>query len=452
MNDSLTRRGFITQSIAAPVIFRAAWGAEPLHAAVTGNAPVPPSEKIRVGFIGLGGMGSGTLNGFLNHADVDVPIVCDVYATHAERARERIASVRGAAPDLCSDFRRVLDRKDIDAVVVSTPDHWHALPSILACQAGKDVYCEKPLAYSIGESRAMLKAAQDNKRVTQMGTQIHAGENYRRVVEVVRSGALGKIHLARVWIANTRERDNNLGHPSDSEPPAGLDWDFWLGPAPKRAFNKNRFLFNFRWFWDYAGGVISDMGCHIMDLVHWSMDATAPLSAMSAGQRYATDDNCETPDTQDVIYEYPGKDGKAAFNVVWSHMAANSHGFEGRGLGIAFYGSNGTVLADYGSYSVLAEKGRMDGFKEPEPYLPRSKGHHREFLDAIRSREHCSCDWSYGHRLTSAVLLGNVALKAGKKIRWDAERQMCVDSRGQPDGEGNQFLSREYRAPWKLPV
>jgi predicted dehydrogenase len=405
-----------------------------------------------VGFIGVGGMGSGTLNGFLNHSDVDVPVICDVYAPHAERAREKVAGVRGEAPEACADFRRVLDRKDIDAVVVSTPDHWHALPSILACQAGKDVYCEKPLAYSIAESQAMLQAARTHRRVTQMGTQVHAAENYRRVVEAVQTGALGKIHLVRVWIAYTRERDNKLDHPADSEPPPGLDWDMWLGPAPKRPFNRNRFLFNFRWFWDYAGGVLSDMGCHIMDLVHWAMSVQAPLTAMSAGHRYATDDNCETPDTQDVIYEYPGQDGKPAFNVVWSHLAANGHGFEGKGLGVAFYGNNGTLVADYGGFEIHAEKGRMDGYTEPPHTIPPSKGHHREFLDAIKTRERCSCDWEYGHRLTSAVLLGNIALKAGKKVRWDAEREQCVDLRGQPDNEANVFLSREYRAPWRLPV
>ncbi len=451
MSHSLTRRSFLATSIAGPVVYSSAWGSEPIGSALRPTA-VPPSEKIRVGFIGVGGMGSGTLNGFLGHEDVDVPVVCDVYAPNANQAREKIEKVRGKAPDVIKDFREVLDRKDIDAVVVSTPDHWHALPSILACQAGKDVYCEKPLAYSIAEGKAMVKAARANDRITQMGTQVHAGENYRRVVEVIRSGGIGKIHLCRVWIAMARERDNNLGNPPDSDPPAGLDWDLWLGPAPKRPFNKNRFLFNFRWFWDYAGGVLSDMGCHIMDLVHWSMQATAPLSVTSSGQRYATDDNLETPDTQDVIYEYPGSDSKPAFNVVWSHMAANTHGFENRGLGIAFYGTNGTLVADYGKYEIFAERDRMDGFKEPELSLPPSPGHHREFLNAIKSRERCSCDWSYGHRLTSAVLLGNVALKSGKKIRWDAERELCVDASGRPDAEANRHITREYRAPWTLPV
>jgi predicted dehydrogenase len=421
-----------------------AWGAEPLAIPSAGSSS--PNDKIRVGFVGVGGMGSSTLNGFLGHADVDVAAICDVYEPNSRQARERVEKVRGAVPDVYKDFRHVLDRKDIDAVVVSTPDHWHALPSVLACMAGKDVYCEKPLAYSIDEGKAMVRAARENNRVTQMGTQIHAGENYHRVVEIIRSGGLGKIHLARVWIAMTRERDRAMGKPADTEPPQGLDWDMWLGPAPERPFNTNRFLFNFRWFWDYAGGVLSDMGCHILDLVHWSMQVRAPLTAVSSGQRYALDDNAEVPDTQDVIYEYPG------FNVVWSHLAANSHGFEGKGLGIAFYGTEGTLVADYGGYQIYAEKGRMDGFKEPAKTLPRSPGHHREFLDAIKSRKPCSCDWQYGHRLTSAVLLGNVALKSGKKVRWDADRELCVDAGGKPDADANRFLGREYRAPWKLPV
>src|SRR5437870_10899681 len=213
----------------------------------------------------------------------------------------------------------------------------------------------------------------------------------------------------------TRERDPGLGHPADCDPPEALDWDFWLGPAPKRPFNPNRFLFNFRWFWDYAGGVLSDMGCHIVDLVHWSMQVNAPLTVTSSGSRLALDDNADTPDTQDVIYEYPGSDGKPGFNMVWSHTAANAHGFEERGLGIAFYGTSGTLVADYGGYKIYPEKNGMDGWKEPEPSLPRPPGHHREFLDAIQSRDRCSCDWEYGHRLTSTILLGNVALKAGKK-------------------------------------
>ena len=444
MPDLLSRRSFLAQSIAGSATIGAVLGSEPAPESILPAVSASPNEKIALGFIGLGGMGSGTLNGFLDHPDVDVLAVCDVYDKHAGQAREKVEKVRGKAPDMVKDFRELIDRKDIDAVVVSTPDHWHAITSISACMAGKDVYCEKPLTYCIAEGQAMVRAARSHKRVTQMGTQIHAGENYHRVVEIVRSGGLGKIHQVRVWIAGSRVP--GLGHPPDSEPFAGLDWDMWLGPAPQRPFNPNRFLFNFRWFWDYAGGVLSDMGCHVLDLVHWAMQVDAPSTIASSGHRYVLDDNAETPDTQEVVYEYPG------FNLVWSHMYGSSHGFEGKGLGIMFHGTNGTLVADYGSYKIFPEQGRMDGFKEPPVSLPRSPGHHREFLNAIRSRQLTSCDWSYGHRLTSVVHLGNLALKTAKKIRWDGQRELCVDSSGTPDAEANRLLTRSYRAPWKLRV
>ena len=236
-----------------------------------------PNDTIRLGFIGLGGMGTGLLNIFRGFDDVQVAAVCDVYEPNREKAKE----LAGGKPESYKDFRQVIDRKDIDAVVVATPDHWHFIPTILACQSGKDVYCEKPLSFRIAEGRAMVDAAAKYKRVTQMGNLIHAGENYRRVVEIVRSGALGTIAKTRVWMAADRA---GLGKPADGEPPQGLDWDFWLGPAPKRDFNTNRFLFNWRYFWDTGGGILTDFCCHIVDLVHWAMEVDAPRpSAPPAG-------------------------------------------------------------------------------------------------------------------------------------------------------------------------
>ena len=213
----------------------------------------------------------------------------------------RAQSAAGGTPEVYRDFRRVLDRKDIDAVVIATPDHWHGITTILACQAGKDVYCEKPLAHRIQEGRAMVQAAEKYKRVTQMGNLIHAGENYHRVVEIVRSGVLGKISKTRVWLAADR---SGLGRPQDGPPPAGCDYDFWLGPAPKRSFNPNRFTFNWRYFWDYGGGILTDFCCHIVDLVHWAMDVDAPRTISATGGRYALADNAEVPDTLEVTYEY----------------------------------------------------------------------------------------------------------------------------------------------------
>ena len=240
-----------------------------------------------LGFIGVGGMGTGLINTFKEFPEVEIAAVCDVYEPHLRRAQ----SAAGGTPETYGDFRRVLDRKDIDAVVIATPDHWHGIPTILACQAGKDVYCEKPLAHRIQEGRAMVQAAEKYKRVTQMGNLIHAGENYHRVVEIVRSGVLGKISQTRVWMAADR---SGLGRPADGSPPAGCDYDFWLGPAPARPFNPNRFTFNWRYFWDYGGGILTDFCCHIVDLVHWAMDVDAPRTISAVGGRYALDDNARS--------------------------------------------------------------------------------------------------------------------------------------------------------------
>ena len=271
----------------------------------------------------------------------------------ARASSRRAQAAADGKPEAYHDFRKVLDRKDIDAVVIATPDHWHAIPTILACQAGKDVYCEKPLTHRIAEGRAVVKAVEKYGRVTQMGNLIHAGENYHRVVEIVRSGALGTISKTRVWMAADR---SGLGKPADCSPPAGCDYDFWLGPAPKRPFNPNRFTFNWRWFWDYGGGILTDFCCHIVDLVHWAMDVDAPQTIAATGGRFALDDNAETPDTLEVVYEYEkaGRD----FLMVWSQTDANAHGLENMGLGIMFQGTEATLVADYGTYKIIPEKGK----------------------------------------------------------------------------------------------
>ncbi len=433
VNRKLPRRDFLALSALA------ATGALPTsHAAATSLPRISrsPNEAITLGFIGVGGMGTGLLNIFRAMPDVRVATVCDVYEPHRRRARD----LAGEKCEEAADFRRVLDRKDIDAVVVATPDHWHAIPTILACQADKDVYCEKPLSYRIAEGRAMVNAAAKHQRVTQMGNLIHAGENYRRVVEIVQSGALGTIAKTRVWMAADRR---GLGSPPDSDPPAGCDYDFWLGPAPKRPFNPNRFTFNWRYYWDYAGGILCDFCCHIVDLVHWAMDVRAPETITATGGRYALDDNAETPDSLEVLYHY--KKGQKGFDMIWSQTDFNSHGLEDMGLGIMFQGTNATLVANYNTYKIIPEK-KGEKIDEPPPSLPRSPGHHREWLDAIRSRSQCSCHFEYGHRLSSVGHLGNIALWSGEKLHWDAQAEVTNST------NGNKHLKRaEYRAPWSLP-
>src|SRR4051794_230806 len=297
----------------------AAWADDRDKAEKPKPGPAPASESIVLGFIGVGGMGTGLLKIFKGFPDVRVAAVCDVYEPHLRRAQ----SEADGKPEAYSDFRKLLDRKDLDAVVVATPDHWHAIPTIMARQAGKDVYCEKPLTHKIAEGRAVVTAAEKYKRVTQMGNLIHAGENYHRGVEIVRSGALGHITKTRVWMAADR---SGLGKPADGDPPAGCDYDFCLGPAPKRPFNPTRFTFNWRWFWDYGGGLLTDFCCHIVDPIHWAMEVEAPKTIAASGGRYGLADNAETPDTLEVVYEYE-KDGKD-FLLIWSHTDANTHGIE----------------------------------------------------------------------------------------------------------------------------
>jgi predicted dehydrogenase len=423
-----TRREFLVASSATAV---SALGGP----AVAGRAPA--SESITLGFIGVGGMGSGLLNIFKKMPDVRVAAVCDVDESHLARAK----SSADGKPEAYGDFRRVLDRKDIDAIVVATPDHWHAIPTILGLQAGKDVYCEKPLSFRIGEGRAMADAAANHKRVTQMGNLIHAGDNYRRAVEIVRSGVLGPIFRANVWMAGGARP---VGNSSDSAPPSGLDYDFWLGPAPKRPYNASRSHFNWRYCWDYGGGVLTDFVCHIVDLVHWAMEVDAPSTISATGGRFATGDVGETPDTLEVTYHYP-KD-KHGFTMVWTQTDRSPYAHENKHPGIMFQGTEGTLVADYGSCKIIpnAKGGKID---PPPKSIPSSVGHHREWLDAIKSRGPTSCHFEYGHRLSSVGHLGNIALWTGETLKWDAEAERVTNH-----PEANAHIWRhEYRGPWSIP-
>ncbi|RUL89784.1 Gfo/Idh/MocA family protein [Tautonia sociabilis] len=433
MTDPISRRNFLASSALAAGAMAAGTGTGPAVGASPRRRRPGPNEQVVLGFIGTGGMGRGLINRFKDFDDVRIAAVCDVYEPHALEA----VSVSGASPEVYSDFRRVLDREDIDAVVVATPDHWHAIPTILACQAGKDVYCEKPLAWSIGEGARVADASEKYRRVTQMGNLIHATDNYHRIAEIVQSGCLGKISKARVWMV--RSADDDLGNPPDGTPPAGADYTMWLGPAPERPFNPNRFTFRWRYFWDYGGGYLSDFVCHLVDPVLWGMKTTAPETIVASGGRFVLEDNGETPDTMEVVWGFPG------WQLVWSQQTDAPHGFRGRSAGIEFVGTKGTLHGHYNDYVILPNPG--EEVIEPEPFLPRSQGHHREFIDKIKSRELCSCNFRYGHELSALGHMGNIALKTGSALKWDAKAGRFSNS-----DEANTHLFRpEYRAPWTLP-
>lgn len=438
--DGLTRREFLKTTGAAAALAGVGLGALPGSAKRAQAAQA--NEKIVLGFIGIAGRGGGLLNWFQRHPDVEIGAVCDVYEPHLQAA---IARTDGKAKGY-KDFRKLLEQKDVDAVVIGTPPHWHPLMTICACQAGKDVYCEKPICLYPAEGRAMLKAAQESKCVTQVGTQVHAESNFRRAVEIVRSGALGRISAVRV-IVTMNEYPGGLGSSPDTAPPDGLDWDMWLGPAPKVPFNKARFESgNHRYFRDYVGSWLHELGPHIVDLAYWAMDPGEPKAVSASGGRFVANGIGDIPDTMDVLWEYDG------FTMSWIHTSCNSFNFGfggppdcGRRLGVMFHGTNGTLMADYGSYQVISEADRMKDFQPPAPSIPPSPGHDREFLDAIKSRGNPSCCLEYHLPLATALNLGQIALDSGRKINWDSKAGRITGDR-----EAERLAYPSYRKPWRL--
>ena len=433
---SITRRDFVKDSTLTAIGTGIALSSGPFAGKVLGA-----NEKIVVGVIGCGSQGRWNMRDFLRQPDVQIAAVCDVYETNLNEAREM---TDGKAATF-KDFRKLLERKDIDAVIVATPDHWHAMPTIQACDAGKDVYCEKPLSHTIQEGRKMVEAARRNKRIVQMGTQQRSGKHFQQAVEVVRSGKLGKVIFVRTW-NYSNELPQGIGNPPDTDPLPGLDWDMWLGPAPYVRYNRNRCLGNFRWFWDYAGGKITDWGTHLIDVVHWAMDVDAPTTVFAAGGKYCIPDNRETPDNLEVTYEYPG------FMMNYSNRIVNGYGIDGRSYGIQFQGTQGTLFVDRSGYEFTPELQRV-GDESAPPAEKAFKGegspqhfpHVRNFLDCVKSRQAPASEIEIGHRSTTAALLGNIALKVKQKIVWDAKKEQIV---GNP--EAATLLTKQYRSPWKL--
>ena len=456
----LTRRNFVVSAAAA-----AAAGAPALQTSKGG--PLGANDRVICASIGTGGMGRSNLRDFLRSEQVRVAAVCDVWDHNRDLSLQMTDDQEGGRAAGYKDFRQVLDLKEVDVVVVSTPDHWHALPTVMACDAGKDVYVEKPLSLTIHEGRKMVEAARRNGRIVQMGTQQRSGVHFQEAVKLVQDGAIGKVSRVNTWNFGN-ETPAGMGRPQDTAPPPGLDWDFWLGPAPKAPFNGNRFIHTFRWFWDYSGGMLTDWGTHHLDIVQWAMQVDAPVAVSAVGGNFCIDDNRETPDTLEVLYEYPG------FIASFSHRVGNAHGPAGRGYGIEFFGTDGTLYLNRGGFEIRPETGgtpvaprprylRMLDQKTPDrrrrewssakgrsrfltaPGSDQHFTHVLNFLDCVRSRKKPNSDVEIGHRSTSTPHLGNIALRLGRRIRWDAEKERVLG-----DEEANGFVRREYRKPWVL--
>ncbi|MDB5350544.1 MAG: putative dehydrogenase [Planctomycetota bacterium] len=420
------------------------------HPAVrTGDdAKAPANDKVTLALIGCGGMGRYDLADFLRAPEVQIAAVCDVDDSHSAAAAESVERARGKKPSTTRDYRAVLDEKSIDAVIVATPDHWHAIPFIHACLAGKDVYCEKPVSHNVREGRAMVNAARREKRVSQIGTQQRSGEHFQKAARLVQDGKLGRVSLTRTWNFSN-EAPDGLGKPADEDhAPAGVDYDRWLGPAPLRKFNRMRFHGSFRWFFDYAAGMIGDWNVHLQDIVHMAMGVTAPRSVSASGGKFAIDDLRDTPDTLLVSYEFDSPSGP--FVQMYEMRKGNGRGIGGdAGHGIQFHGTDATLYLDRGGFQVYPEGARTAEIKSgsSDQHWP----HVQNFLACLKSRARCTSDIEIGHTSTVVCHLGNIALKVGRKIYWDAANERITDKSGRVDDEANVLLGREYRRGFELP-
>lgn len=418
------------------------------------------NERIGLGFIGFGLIGKRHVLDFKAMPDTDLVAVAEV---HKGRLDEAVATM-GGAPSKYGDFRQLLDDKAVDAVVVSTPDHWHAMMTMMACAAGKDVYVEKPLSLFVREGRWMVDVAKRHGRVVQVGTQQRSGPHYQKARELVRTGHIGQIVSVRMW--SYRNIMPGFGSPRDCDSPSVMDYDMWLGPAPKRPYNPNRALYHFRWHWDYSGGQMTNLGQHSLDIVQWFLGASAPKAVTSSGGRFALKDNGETPDTQDSLFEYDD------WTASWSLREASRGSATPSGL--EFCGTKGSlsisrkgftitpdlevtpeaVVPRFGSAHPVggpaATGERTSGRKLTDALEDRTgdeydqfRRHAANFLDAVRTRREPISDLESGHRVATACHLANLSLRLGRKLRWNSERELIVG-----DSEAESMLERPYRAPW----
>lgn len=407
----------------------------------------PPSETVLVGLIGCGGRGFSVLEDFMRQKDVKVIAMCDVDSNRLNESAAKVEKKYEKAPEKFGDYRALLEVKDLDAVLVATPDHWHCLPVVQACERGLDVYVEKPLAHSIVEGRAMVNAAREHNRIVQIGTQQRSAKHFQQAVEYVKSGQLGQITYCRTW-----NYENNfpseIGYGSN-ELPDGVDYDLWLGPAPEVPFNSNRFHYQWRWFFDYAGGQLADWGVHLIDIMQWAMDAPAPEWISAAGHKYAIQDNRDTPDTITVTYEYPANGDRPPFLMTYENQKCAAMGSRRHGYGIEFHGTQGSLFVDRGGFEVIPQTRGEGENRKPLIEARKVEGgtptftHVRNFLDCMKSRELPISDVEIGHRSTSTPHLGNIALRTGRRLHWDAEKEEFTNY-----GKANDLLGREYRKPW----
>lgn len=403
-----------------------------------------PNSRIHLGIIGCGHMGMSNLTTCTRYPDVVVTGAADVNPNRLEVVTERFkATCKGHR-----EYRELLARADVDAVIIASPPHWHALMAIEAAEAGKDIYLQKPMTLYPAETLAVRNAVRKFQRVSQIGTQIHATDNYRRVVEWVQSGKLGPISTVRTFNV-MNQTAKGIGRAPKQKPPEGFDWDRWVGPAKMREYNSLLVAdaYNHCSFWDFSGGWTPGMAPHIVDLPVWALNLGVPLLTTCVGGRYCLDDDGDVPDAQEATWQYPN------CTMTWMMNMCNSFAFDfGRGtrerrLGIYFHGLNGTLFANYGKFEVVPEGDLLKDLAAPAPTIPPSPGHEREWLDCVKSRQEPSCSVNYHYKIDLALTLANLAYKLGRSIRFDPVKEKIVG-----DAEAAKLAVPVYRAPWKFPA
>jgi predicted dehydrogenase len=432
----LSRRRFLVSSLAVPVL------------APYAKSNFTRADKVRVAVIGVANRGAANLAGV---AGEEIVALCDVDPKHAEKARAQFPKAK-----YFTDYRKMYDAvaKDIDAIVVSTPDHTHAHAALMGMTQGKHCYCEKPLARTVGEVRKMREAAKKYKLVTQMGTQIHAGDNYRRVVEIVQSGLLGPIETVHVWLGGKPP----VGKRVAKGPKIDFDLDQWRGPVIEEFFHADHPgspysqyawpHFQWRYWWEFGGGQLADFGCHFMDLPFWALKLCAPTFVFADGKPLPGADNT-VPGTMNVLYAFPSRGESPMVTMSWSHgekgpvLDGQRTAVPGFASGVMFIGKKGGIVSDYSKYKIMPDLFAQD-VKLPEPSIAKSVGHHKEWLDAIRGTGKPLCNFDYSGNLAEAVLLGNVAYRAGEKLHWDANALKVTNHK-----TANELIDPAPRKGWE---
>ncbi len=437
MSDKMTRRTF-TKAGAAATLGMTAISTSRVYGA---------NDRIRLGFIGVANRGGQLIKSFLKHDDMEAVAVCDVHKPTLEAARQRV----GGRADTYGDFRHVLERKDVDAVVIATPDHWHAIMTIDACKAGKDVFVEKPLSKTVYEGRKMVEAARRYERVVQVGTHRRSSKLYAHVADLIAQDKVGKVTMSKAFrLSNMYPL--GIGKAQVAEPPADLDWDMWLGPRPDRPYQQNITPYKFRW-WKLYSSQVANFGVHRLDAIRWLTGELAPSSVCAMGGRFAVDDDRTIPDMMQATFEFAS--GRLA--VFGQYEASQNLALPGdRELArakIELRGTQGTIYVGDPGYQIIPERGgqfqdnqpRMEPVREGTPDGNLTDQHTRNFLDCVRSRQRPTADVEIGHRSTTFSHLANISLETRLRIEWDAERETITNSE-----EANNLLHYEYRKPWTL--